>query len=242
MYIKLKLISALLPFVFSSLLSGYSQISLKTCFDAGKNVILSDYYVSNSILTKYTLHKYSLSSGFSNIYNGQKGFHFEGFFIKGSRKINLFRRTVEVDLFYLHKPLSDIIKENNWGIYTEYTGKRFEIILGCHFRKYRLNADNNLPDLPEITSYSIHENWNIIYSFQYRIFTTTSWQLSGSVTNMDYFIIEQETNPLFNIKMSYKIRNKVMPYIAYWHRSAGMFNLKANHFGYHFRLGLEWEL
>lgn len=241
MYIRHRFIF-ILPVVFASLMSGYSQVSLMAYLDAGKNVVLSDYYASSSIIASCTYSRFTLSPGVSYICEGHKGSRFEGYLLNGSRQVNFFRRTIDIGVFYLHRPLSEIIKENNWGVYAEYIGKRFEILIGNQFRYYRLIASEDLQAELKRKPDIISENWNIIYSFHYRIISNTSWHLSASVTNLDYFIIEQETNPLFNIKVSYKIRNKVMPYIAYWHRNAGMFNLKANHFGYHFRLGLEWEL
>ena len=87
------------------------------------------------------------------------------------------------------------------------------------------------------------ENFNMIYmATAYLKPHENSWNVGLSCTNIDYFIINQSTNPVFNIQMLYKPNSNLTIRLDTWYKQAGILNINANHFAYFFRGGITWEI
>ena len=68
------------------------------------------------------------------------------------------------------------------------------------------------------------------------------WNLGGSMTNYDYFLIQQETNPMLTALFQYNINLNWRLYSELWYQGAGMLNLASNYYGFYFRAGFRWQL
>lgn len=69
-----------------------------------------------------------------------------------------------------------------------------------------------------------------------------NWNLGLTITNIDYYTINQSTNPIFNLQMKYDLKPNLSVRIDSWYKQAGIFNIYANYFGYFFRGGVKWEI
>ena len=62
------------------------------------------------------------------------------------------------------------------------------------------------------------------------------------MTNIDNFLINQDTNPMLFLQGKYQVTAPLTLYIEPWYQSAGSLNLSANYFGFFIRTGLIWKL
>jgi hypothetical protein len=68
------------------------------------------------------------------------------------------------------------------------------------------------------------------------------WNLSGTFTNYDRFIIQQENNPMFNLRFDYKTSARFSLYSEVWYRPAGLMVIRVTYYGMFVRLGLLWKI
>jgi hypothetical protein len=81
-----------------------------------------------------------------------------------------------------------------------------------------------------------------MYSISYNIRTEVSrWNTGITVTNTDYFLINQETNPYMNIHGSFRASSPVCLFSEVWYKNAGLLNMSPNYFGFAIRGGIEWN-
>jgi hypothetical protein len=67
------------------------------------------------------------------------------------------------------------------------------------------------------------------------------WNLTFTITDFDRFIIEQETNPMANIRFDYELSEPLRVYSELWYKGSGFFNVQVNYFGIFIRAGILWE-
>ncbi|MCD6597395.1 MAG: hypothetical protein J7L04_06895, partial [Bacteroidales bacterium] len=120
--------------------------------------------------------------------------------------------------------------------------KHFIIRIGTNFKTYALNK-KAISNYEIDTDTKIKENWNLMYSFSYYLKSFDNlWNVGISITNFDYFIINQETNPVFNLNAWYKPGTPLKLFIETWYKSSGAFNLSVNYFGFFVRTGIIWNI
>jgi len=68
------------------------------------------------------------------------------------------------------------------------------------------------------------------------------WNVGITITNVDHFIINQETNPVFYLHGKYQVSKPLTLFGEWWYKSAEAFNISVNHFGFFFRTGLVWKV
>ena len=133
-------------------------------------------------------------------------------------------------------------KESNWGILANIERKHFTWKLGTEFRTYHVTKEA-IENFDIESNKNLHENWNMMYLLGYNLYPADNlWNIGIAITNIDHFIINQETNPMFFLQGKYKVSLPLTIYFESWYKSAGTLNISANYFGFLFRTGLIWEL
>ncbi|HBE41528.1 MAG TPA: hypothetical protein DDW27_10055, partial [Bacteroidales bacterium] len=90
---------------------------------------------------------------------------------------------------------------------------------------------------------SIHENFIVLYSFSYYLNPNDdNWNIGLSVTNIDNFSINQETNPLLFLRGVYDPFSRLGLFTEFCYKPAGICNLAVNHFGFFLRTGIKWNV
>lgn len=166
---------------------------------------------------------------------------FSGGLVKINKEIKIKSQPIKVEGFFMFTPYGSIQHESNWGLLLHHNRKYFSIKLGTHFRTYDYNSSAekkyNMPDN------SIHENWNLLYLLQLYIKPLDhKWNAGIGMTNIDRFILNQETNPFFIASGNYKISTKLNWYAEALYKTSGIMNAHVDYFGYNFRTGIVWEL
>jgi len=226
----------------TGIMNGAAQSILTIYSDAGKNIVSNDLYIRSAFLESYEFGNYELKAGIqTNLINGNN-ITLSGYRIDGSRKFGIKNTLLELNGFWLWTSSSKILQETNYGCYIAVKRKHFDMQIGTNFRTYgfRRKAIENGEFGSNATK--IHENFNLMYSFGYNLKPNYHrWNVGFTLTNIDNFLINQETNPYTNLKGYYKVSSHIRLFAEAWYKTAGALNMNLNYFGFLIRGGIVWN-
>ena len=233
-----------LLFTFFFIISGINliaQAQMSVYADIGENNVSDGLFVKTAGLASYQFGKYSLETGFQfDLLSNNENF-FSGNNIMASREFLIKDFPLEIQSFFVWTLYSNVLRETNWGILLNIKRNHFVMSVGTNFRTYAY-TQKAIEQYGLDDNTKIHENFNLMYLFSYYLKPLDNqWNIGLSVTNIDHFIINQETNPIFNLRALYKVSPPINLFIESWYKSAGAFNLSVNSFGYNFRTGIIWD-
>jgi hypothetical protein len=241
-------VNSKITYILISFICLIPQINLlaqyRTTFytDIGQTVVSEGLFVKMADLTTYQFGKNKLEAGLQIDILSNNDRFFSGYNIKVSREWTIKSFPLETRAFFLLSPFSDILRETNWGILLGIYRNHFTIEIGTNFRTYAYNHKAvNTYDFE--TDTRMHENWNLMYSFNGYIKPLENiWNIGLSITDIDNFIINQETNPVINLQFTYRFKPSLKLYFETWYKSAGALNLNVNYFGFFVRTGIIWDI
>ena len=219
-----------------------AQPRLTAYTDFGQSSVSDGLFIKTAGLGSYQFGKYKVETGFllDLISNNEKTI--SGYSIGASRELLIKNFPFEVQGFYILTPFSGIFRETNWGVVLNMKREHVVLRIGTNFRTFAF-TQNAINDYDLKTNSKIHENWNLMYSFAYYIKPLENyWNIGFSITNIDHFIINQETNPVFNLRALYEVNQPINLFVESWYKSAGAFNLSVNYFEFFFRTGIIWDI
>jgi len=220
-----------------------SQPSLLSFAETGQNNIYKDGYFSFSVSPSYELGKNFVEGGILFSFGGEREKNLTACSVMGGHRFIFLKQSFNISGFYLWKPFSTELRETNWGIVLNLELPHFRFSLGNNYRTYRFSREYIRLNEDIADNSRIVEPWNLIYTFQYNLKKKEErWNVMFSVTNCDYFIIEQETNPMVIFKGNYQIKDNIQSFIDIGYKGVGFFNMKVDRFGYFFRLGMIWKI
>jgi len=220
----------------------WAQLTLNSFVDLYEHHASNGLYLRGAGQINYSFQPFNIRAGVQcNFFNPEKR-DISAFKAEFSTNFVLKRRVLDVSTFYQLSPFSELLRESNWGFLAEQKGNRFVLKLGTSFRNFAYTP--KAIELYSIEKHSrIYENWNLLYAFSYYWKPIKNdWNLGLTLTNFDHFQINQETNPVFNLKGNYKINEQLSVFSEIWYITAGAFNLNVNYFGYYLRTGIQWRL
>lgn len=192
---------------------------------------------------RYCIGKNQFDAGFLFNIKTTNEKAFGGYRLQASRRLAIKSWPLDLQFFGLQTIYSNLLRETNWGAFIQKQGKHFDIRLGTGFRTFAFRNYAIKKYGIEEEATKLHENFNLIYSFGYHLKPPASnWNIGLSVTNVDYFMVNQETNPIFCLEGSYKLKDSISLLTQFWYEPAGVFNIYANYFGFFVRTGIIWNL
>jgi hypothetical protein len=223
---------------------GYGQLTSRALLDAGSSSVSDGAFLRPAVISAYRLNKLSVGAGLQWTFSSTERRVISGGFISGSSDFNVRKIPLSADLFIRRNPYSDIVRETLFGARIKHERDHLDIQFGYHMRRYRLNENAVESDKSfSGSARSIWEYRNFMYRGTVRLKKRDApWNLSASVTNFDYFLIQQETNPMFNLAGYYRLSDVLKIQGSLWYQGAGMSNIHANHYGFYFRTGVVWQL
>lgn len=239
----------LLSFKYFLIISGLivsgtlsAQLNISGLSDFGKNNVSEGIFLNSSILSNYQLDKNSIefASQFNIISNTKR--IFSSMYVKAARDLNLKNFPFTIQGFYLYNNFSELLFEYNYGGLIQIKRNRYIIKIGTNFKTYGINkqAQNNYQIESNTT---LHENWDLMYAaYVFLKQKDNKYNLGLGVSNFDYFIINQKSNPVININGNYYLNPEINLFVELWMKSSGAFNMSVNYFGFLFRTGLTWEI
>lgn len=143
---------------------------------------------------------------------------------------------------YLWTAISPDLRETNWIVFARTTFSHWQLGLGNNTRVYRLSHKAAKNDRVLDPDSRITEAWNMMYNISYVLKPNENrWNLMATLTNYDRFLIQQETNPMLNLRFDYKLTEPLSLYSEVWYKCAGLLNARVNYFGTFIRIGIIWK-
>jgi len=220
-----------------------AQSGLSIYADAGMNNVSHGIFLKSATIGYYNIGKNKIETGFQTDLKNNNKNGFSGYTFDISRELVIKGFTFELKGLFIRTTPSAFLCETNWGALLKLRHNRFEMAVGTNFRTYSINNQAISEYQIDKNATKVHEVYNLMYSFSYYLKPTDeNWNIGLSVTNIDHFVINQETNPVFNLNGLYKLSSPVCLYAQAWYKCAGVTNLELNHFGFFFRTGIIWNI
>ncbi len=219
-----------------------AQTGVTGFMDLGSNNVSDGFFMKTAVLAQHRFGKNSVETGLQLDLKSHNDRVFSGYSLRFSRRMQFIKFPFEVQGFFLRTPFSDVLRETNWGMLMDMKHNHFVMQLGTEFRSIAftqkvIDANGYMEDE------RIRERWNLIYAFGYHLKSFDyQWNAGLSVTNIDHFLISQETNPVLRLSGRYRVSLPLDLFAEAWYKSAGAFNLSVNYFGFFFRTGIVWDI
>jgi len=220
----------------------HAQFHSSVYSDAGKNNTSNGFLIKTAVWGTYSFSNNAVGIGSQiDVMSKRKNSH-PGIFLNYSRRIYISDHPLHITGFLLYNKFAVSLYETNRGIFFTSQHPHFYYKLGTNIRTYGLSKNGinkyNI-EKPE----KIHEYFNIMYTITYYIKPSDfKWNIGISAGNTDYFVINQETNPVFNLQARYQLKKSMLLYVESWYKTAGAYNLSINPFGYFIRTGLAYSI
>lgn len=236
------LLSTLILLISSNL--SNAQIKLQSYIDIGGNNASEGVFVKDLYRISYEYKTYSFETGMQFDLHSNNPNTLTGFDIIASKDFLMNDFPFEAKGFFMLNRFSDLLYETNFGGKIETKKlKHFLFAVGTNFKTYSVNSYARKEYSINKSDSKLNENFNLIYLITaYLKPYENDWNLGITCTNIDYYTINQSTNPVFNLQMKYKIKSNLSIYSEIWYKQAGIFNIQANYFGCFFRGGVKWEI
>ncbi len=221
----------------------YGQIKLQSYLDIGENNVSEGVFIKNAYTGSYQYQKYHIEAGIQFDLKSHNPNTLTGIDIIGSREFSVKDFTFDIQGFLIVNRFSDILHETDWGLkFDTKKFKHFLFALGADFKTYKINSAVWGEYKINRSNCTLYEHYTLLYVITaYLKPQKNNWNVGLSCTNVDYYIIEQATNPVFNLQMIYKPKPNLTLFLESWYRQAGILNMSANYFGHFFRGGIRWS-
>lgn len=242
MHQKFPILFVIIFFWYGLVSQCFGQMHLSGIIDAGHTTSLGAYG-SCSLMADYRYDRIGVRFGISALPSSKRETFLNGIYIQGEYVFRVIDRPLTLKAKYLWKPISDEIREMNLAMAVDYALEHWYFLLGNNYRRYGLRSSYRKSHGYDRSESTITEPWNLMYAVSYQVFASGhKWNLSGTVTNIDYFHMAQETNPMFKLKGTYKPKSRLDLFVESWYKNAGLFNIQVNYYGFFFRFGVEWNI
>lgn len=220
-----------------------AQLKFMAYADIGETNISNGLYLKNGILGTYNFGKTTIEGGGQfDILTNVSSNVFSATSAKLSREFSIKDFPFSIQSLFIYDRFSDVIHETNLGILVNLERVHFTYKLGTDFRTFRITKKAKKKYSIDSND-TLNENWNLLYYLGYNLKPVENkWNVGATITNIDYFLINQETNPLIFISGRYRLSSPLELFVETWYKSAGTLNISANYFGFFIRTGVIWEL
>jgi len=232
----------LMAFFSQTAVMAQSEVQVSSYIDIGENNISEGLYSRSAILGTYQIGKYNMNAGcqLDLKYPGDR--IFSGARFSGGRTFSIKNFDFEIQGLFIYSSFSKYLFETNWGILSKMQHRHFYFQLGTNFRGYHL-VENAFDQYDQGINNKIRENWNVMYLIGYNLKPLDhKWNAGITLTNIDHFTINQETNPMIYLHGKYQVSEPLVLYAETWYKSAGALNISVNYFGFFFRMGIIWKI
>ena len=221
----------------------YAQPSIMSFVEVGQNKIVKRGYFSLAAISSFDFKKNSIDAGVIWTFGGQRETNFAGLSLNAARKFSFLRQSFAISGSYFMQPFSNELRQISYSIILNFKLPHFQFDLGNNYRIYRLSRAFERSNKSGSDNNRIVEPGNLIYTIQYSVKRREqSWNITVSLTNYDFFIIEQEKNPMALFGGTYQIKKNTSLFIDLGLKYAGFSNYEIEFFGYFFRMGMEWNI
>ncbi len=223
--------------------SVFSQISVNSYIEAGSNVVSQGVYGNFSAELIGRTGTLSASTGALLSFSNATDQIFSAYSLQVANDFKFGNLPVTLNALFLWKPISNEMRETNFGIMAEYRAKHFGYKLGLNTRTYSFTqAAISRYNFADSVHTSLLEPINVMYRLSYFTPISTKLNFEGSITNYDRYFIQQETNPMILLNLTYNFKPNMQFYSELGYMQAGLLNIHVNYFGTYLRGGVVWKI
>jgi hypothetical protein len=220
-----------------------AQIVTEGYLDLGKSMVSEGFYSQFSNIGSFEKQKWGAQTGYQLGLVQPQDVFFNSWYLSSYGKLTTGNIPLVLGGEYLWTAFSPDLRETNWIMFARTTLTHWQFGIGTGIRTYRLShkAANNayLSD----SENRITEKWNMMYHARYVLKPDENrWNLSFTFTNYDRFLIQQENNPMYNLRFDYKISTSLSAYSELWYKTAGLMVIRVTYYGMFLRLGVLWKI
>lgn len=224
-------------------MSTNAQFMLEGHLDGGNNNLSKGVYLQFSNIGYYERSYWGAQAGWQLGLVQSRDVFFNSWYINVYGKIPLGNLKLNVGGEYLWTAFSPEMREINWIVTAGTSLKHWRFVIGNNSRIYRLSNKTTDNDLSVDPDSRIIEGWNLMYFASFAVKPVENkWNITFAITDYDRFLIQQETNPMLNLRFDYKLNRQLNLYSELWYIGSGFLNMKVNYFGTLFRTGILWRL
>jgi len=235
-----KVIVIYLLLMYCSNLKAQHELMIYT--DLGKNNVSQGTFIRSAAIGYFKFGKNIFEPGLQFDLKNRNSSEFSGFTINAIRTLTIKDIPFKVQGFYTKTYCSDILGKSDYGAFMAIRHNHFEMMIGTSFSTYSLRKKGVAKYGIENKNTKIHENFNFLYSFSFYLKPSEEkWNAGLSITDIDYFIVNQETNPVLSLNGIYKFTSSLGINAQMWYKTAGTLNSHINYFGYFIRAGVIWN-
>lgn len=230
-------------FIIVNYFCAFSQFKAGTFVGGGTNPLENPLFLSSGVYAYAKYHGFSADYAIDINLTNRDVRAFNAIKTSLNYENCIKSSNYKIGFVYLFRPSTQLITEQNFALQIDYRLKKWEFRLGNNFRayKFRKGSDEYLSSSENAV---LWESLNLMYMVRYYI-SAKNHPIGGyvSITNFDWFIIEQETNPFLNIGAYFKFEDAGLNlFMDYNYQTAGFNNIRVNYFGMFFRTGVIWEI
>jgi hypothetical protein len=220
-----------------------AQIRAESFLDIGTTQISDGFYSHFSGIGYFDKTKWGIQAGYQLGLVQPQDVIFNSWCVSSYGKIRAGKIPLYLGGEYIWTAFSHDMRETNWIVFARTRLTHWQFGFGTSFRTYRLSLKAANEDDQPYPENRITEKWNMMYQAAYLLKPfENKWNLSGTFTNYDRFIIQQENNPMFNLRFDYKTSSRLSLYSELWYKPAGLMVIRVTYYGMFLRLGLLWKI
>lgn len=226
-----------------SALPTFSQLRESIFIGTGSSSVSAGSFVRASSITACRIGSYETRLGMQATFARSGRNVFSGLFVDLTGDYHVKSFPVSATLFFRYNPYSPLISETNFGLKASHHREHLELHLGYNSRIYSMAKEETYVGDLDDPDMHIYEWRNFMYKgILWLKPMEHKWNLGASLTNFDYFLIQQETNPMLTALFQTRLSEDWDFYTELWYQGAGMLNLASNYYGYYLRAGFKWQL
>jgi hypothetical protein len=223
-----------------------AQIDLKTFATVGTNPVDNPVFSNVGIYTQTYYKRFYFTYAFDLNLTQREVRPFQAIYSSLVYQWQIKENALLLEVNLLYKPSTELVREFNWGVMAKYNTKKWEFDLGTNFKRFNLNKDFS-EELSDNSIDVLKERPGMTYCIKYflldRSDDSKNYNVNFMLTNFDWFIIEQETNPFVGAGFYYDFNDTDLSVFSHlFYQAAGFNNIRVNYFGLYFRAGLTWEI
>lgn len=214
---------------------SYGDVSMLT----GRNHASIGQFGKMNVLAGQKYRDWNIEGGLGLVYSRTMQNNLEAMRFKLSRQVEVKDINFNTSLFYQWMPYSENFYVNQFGMLLQHQHKKWDYTLGVNSMFIQLRKQNQTANSFRKT---LWEPFNVLYSLTYKQAIHKKVDVKATITNFDYFLIYQETNPFILLGGSYNINPKQIVFLVVAYQEAGLLNIRVQSFGYYIRLGFKYGI
>lgn len=219
-----------------------AQVEPELFIDIGEHNASSGLFVNTGLYSSYTFGRNKIGAGTLFDIKPDAEKNFKASFADISHEFKIKELNFDANAFFMYNSFSNIVLEYNWGLALGLNYENFKFKLGTFSKIYSITS-YAITEFEIDDHYNFSENFGIVYYIGYQLKPDeNAFNISAAITNLDYFLVTQTTNPMLNVRYKQNLSTDLMWFAEAWLKTSGSFNLSINYFGFLARTGLKWKI